>query len=62
MRLSLMENPSILSVKQYNEIYTQSKKNRDEALLKKQEARSKIEQLKLDAEIRKCIELYPVSN
>lgn len=49
----------MLSVNQYNKIYSQSLRNREQALQKKVEARAKIEYLKIEAELLASIESYP---
>jgi len=54
-----MQKTTMLSVNQYNKIYSQSLRNREQALQKKVEARAKIEYLKTEAELLASIESYP---
>ena len=54
-----MQKTNMLSVNQYNKIYSQSLRNREQALQKKVEARAKIEYLKIEAELLASIESYP---
>ena len=54
-----MQKTTMLSVNQYNKIYSQSLRNREQALQKKVEARAKIEYLKTEAELLASIESSP---
>lgn len=54
-----MQKTTMLSVNQYNKIYLQSLRNREQALQKRVEARAKIEYLKIEAELLASIESYP---
>jgi len=54
-----MTQPKLLTVKQYNEIYSKSLENRDDALGRKMTARAKIEQHNSHKDMLLLLETYP---
>ena len=54
-----MDKPKILTVKQYNEIYSKSLEAREDALGRKMSARSKIELRNLQKELDISTQIYP---
>jgi len=55
----LMDTPKLLTVKQYNEIYSKSLEDREDALGRKMSARAKIEQHNSHKDMLLLIEAYP---
>jgi len=54
-----MDTPKLLTVKQYNEIYSKSLEAREDALGRKMSARSKIELHNSQKDMLLLIEIYP---
>jgi len=54
-----MDTPKLLTVKQYNEIYSKSLEDREDAIGRKMTARAKIEQYNSHKDMLLLIEPYP---